>query len=169
MARAADSKSEGRRFESCLACTTAIVNNKHGPMFDVQKEFRFEAAHRIHGVPKTHKCYNLHGHNYLVTVACKGDLDDETGFVVDFADIAKAVKPIIQQMDHKVLCSIADEHLWGTCMKGWFDVYFVDGPTTAEGLAEHLYREIIADTQDLPVAWVRVQETPKAGATYQPE
>lgn len=70
---------------------------------EVFKEFCFEAAHWLPGVPPTHKCHRLHGHSYRLRVIIRGDVSSETGFVIDFADIKSAVKPTLDRVDHHLL------------------------------------------------------------------
>lgn len=72
-------------------------------MMEVFKEFRFEAAHKLPKVPEGHKCGRLHGHSYKVVFFVRGDVDPETGFVIDFGDIKKVVQPVINELDHSCL------------------------------------------------------------------
>jgi 6-pyruvoyltetrahydropterin/6-carboxytetrahydropterin synthase len=70
--------------------------------FTVSKQFSFEAAHSLPHLPEGHKCRNIHGHSYVVEVFCTGPLDAR-GFVVDYAEISAAMKPIVEQLDHRNL------------------------------------------------------------------
>ena len=65
-------------------------------------EFHYDSAHRLPHVPEGHKCGRLHGHTYHLTVTVDGPVRDD-GFVLDFADIKAAVKPVIAQLDHYYL------------------------------------------------------------------
>ena len=67
------------------------------------KTFRFEAAHRLPEVPPGHKCARLHGHSFRVEVEVEGTVDERPGWVVDYADIAAAVKPVLERLDHHYL------------------------------------------------------------------
>ena len=71
----------------------------------LERDFRFEAAHRLPMVPPGHKCARMHGHSYAVTVAMEGELDG-TGWLMDFAEIDDRVMPIIREIDHQVLNEI---------------------------------------------------------------
>lgn len=65
----------------------------------IEMDFRFAAAHRLPRHPG--KCFNLHGHNYALTVVVRGEPDASTGLVMDFADIETAVqKHVLEQCDH---------------------------------------------------------------------
>lgn len=70
------------------------------------KEFRFEAAHWLPNVEDGHQCKRMHGHSYKVVIAVAGPVNPTTGFVVDFANISKVVKPIINELDHSTLNSL---------------------------------------------------------------
>jgi 6-pyruvoyltetrahydropterin/6-carboxytetrahydropterin synthase len=70
---------------------------------EVFKEFRFEAAHRLPNVPEGHKCARLHGHSFHVSVHVAGPVRAETGWVMDFADLAAAFAPLHDQHDHHYL------------------------------------------------------------------
>jgi 6-pyruvoyltetrahydropterin/6-carboxytetrahydropterin synthase len=60
---------------------------------------RFSACHFI---PGHEKCSKLHGHSYIVRARLEGEVAD-SGMVMDFVDIKKALKVIAEEMDHKTL------------------------------------------------------------------
>jgi len=73
----------------------------------LRKMFRFEASHIL---PKhSGKCSRLHGHSWVLHVEVDGDIDPETGFVMDFAEISNKVHPLIERLDHRHLGQWADE------------------------------------------------------------
>lgn len=63
----------------------------------------FEAAHVLPFVPRGHPCSRVHGHSYLVSVTIEGDVELNTGWVMDFAEIDAHVLPMIEQLDHRLL------------------------------------------------------------------
>lgn len=72
----------------------------------LRKTFRFEASHIL---PKHKgKCSRLHGHSWVLHVEIEGQVDDETGFVMDYAEISEGVKPLIEDLDHKHLGAFPD-------------------------------------------------------------
>ncbi len=73
---------------------------------DLRKTFQFEAAHFLPYVPDTHKCRRLHGHSFQVEITVTGECDPKMGWVMDYAEITAAFKPIYQQLDHHYLNSI---------------------------------------------------------------
>ena len=49
-------------------------------------------------------CSNIHGHNWELFVTVKGEIDDETGFVMDLKDLSEIMKKeIVNKVDHTFL------------------------------------------------------------------
>lgn len=67
----------------------------------IRKEFTLCASHILPNHPG--KCSRLHGHNWKITVEVEGAVSRTTGMVLDFADVKRAVKPIIERLDHQHL------------------------------------------------------------------
>ena len=70
---------------------------------EIFKRVTFEAAHRLPNVPAGHKCARLHGHSFALTVYVGGAVGERTGWVMDFADVAAALRPIVERLDHYCL------------------------------------------------------------------
>ncbi|MFM6954351.1 MAG: 6-pyruvoyl trahydropterin synthase family protein [Sphingobacteriaceae bacterium] len=81
-------------------------------MIFITRRERFNAAHKLYredwSVEKNTdtfgKCANpnWHGHNYELFVTIKGEVNPETGFVIDLKDLKKIiVTQIIEPLDHK--------------------------------------------------------------------
>ncbi len=73
---------------------------------ELRKSFQFEAAHLLPHLPKEHKCRRLHGHSFTVEVVVAGECDPKLGWLMDYADISKAFKPIWEKLDHYYLNEI---------------------------------------------------------------
>lgn len=73
---------------------------------EIYEDVTFEAAHLLPNLPEDHKCRRLHGHSYTVRLFVEGSVDEETGWVVDFADIKKAFQPLRDRLDHNYLNEI---------------------------------------------------------------
>jgi 6-pyruvoyltetrahydropterin/6-carboxytetrahydropterin synthase len=73
---------------------------------EIFKEFTFESAHRLPHVPAGHKCGRLHGHSFRCEVHVSGEVNRETGWIIDFADIKTAFEPLRQRLDHNYLNEI---------------------------------------------------------------
>ncbi len=72
-------------------------------MHELVKTFRFEAAHSLPNVPPAHKCSRLHGHSYRVDIHVTGEPSGQTGWVIDFGEIKRAVEPVLDELDHRCL------------------------------------------------------------------
>ena len=71
------------------------------------RSFRFEAAHWLPTFPHGHKCRRMPGHSYLVDVVIEGEVDPQKGYLMDFADIKAAIRPVESMLDHYLLNEIA--------------------------------------------------------------
>ncbi len=70
------------------------------------KDFHFDSAHFLPNVPDGHKCKEIHGHTYKLTLEFEGEIDPKMGWLIDFAEIKKIVSPLIDDVDHKLLNNI---------------------------------------------------------------
>ena len=115
---------------------------------DIFKEFTIEAAHKLPNVPMGHKCGRLHGHSFHVQVHVRGPVDNRTGWVIDFADIKDAFKPLESQLDHNFLNEIDG----------------LENPTS-ENLARWIWRRL---RKSLPLlSKIVVRETCTLGCIYE--
>jgi 6-pyruvoyltetrahydropterin/6-carboxytetrahydropterin synthase len=73
---------------------------------ELRKTFQFEAAHLLPHLPAAHKCRRLHGHSFKVELAVEGDCDPNLGWVIDYVEISRAFKPILDKLDHFYLNEI---------------------------------------------------------------
>ena len=119
------------------------------PVVEIFREFTFEAAHRLPHVPDGHKCARLHGHSYKVTLHVTGPVESDTGWVMDFGDLKRAFKPLLDQLDHYYLNEVAG----------------LENPTS-EVLARWIWDRLIAE---LPLSAVAVRETCTSGCVYRGE
>ena len=111
------------------------------------KNFTFEAAHRLPNVPDGHKCARLHGHSFRVRVVVDGPVDPATGWVMDFADLDAAARPLRDRLDHRYLNDVAG----------------LENPTS-EVLARWIWQAL---APSLPLlAAVEVRETCTSGCIY---
>jgi 6-pyruvoyltetrahydropterin/6-carboxytetrahydropterin synthase len=114
----------------------------------ITQAFTFEAAHRLPHVPMTHRCYRMHGHSYRVELRLKGEVDPQTGFVVDFFDVEAAFAPLLAQLDHHCLNEVAG----------------LENPT-AENIALWIWERARPALPQLSA--VSVYETPHCWAEYE--
>ncbi|MGQ4617845.1 6-carboxytetrahydropterin synthase QueD [Nocardia sp. R7R-8] len=116
---------------------------------EIYREFTFEAAHRLPNVPEGHKCARLHGHSYRVVVHVSGEVEPETGWVMDFADLKKAFAPLSDQLDHHYLNEVPG----------------LENPTS-EVIARWIWVRLVGH---LPLSQVVVKETCTSGCVYRGE
>jgi 6-pyruvoyltetrahydropterin/6-carboxytetrahydropterin synthase len=73
---------------------------------EIFKEFTFEAAHRLPHVAEGHKCGRLHGHSFRTRLYVQGPVGERSGWVMDFADVKAAFRPLYDRLDHNYLNEI---------------------------------------------------------------
>ena len=114
----------------------------------------FAAAHRLTG--SGGKCESLHGHNFRVTLEVTGDQLDGSGMLMDFGDLKKTLRTVLEELDHSDL----NEHR----------VLSVSGPSS-ENIARFIWRAVndMLDRNNVKVAAVTVNESDTASARYEPE
>jgi 6-pyruvoyltetrahydropterin/6-carboxytetrahydropterin synthase len=117
---------------------------------EIFKEFGFEAAHRLPNVAAGHKCARLHGHSFRVEIHVAGEVGESSGWVRDFADLAEAMAPLLEILDHTYLNEIDG----------------LENPTS-EVLAAWIWRRLDSALADL--SSVVVRETCTAGCIYRGE
>jgi 6-pyruvoyltetrahydropterin/6-carboxytetrahydropterin synthase len=126
----------------------------------------FSAAHRLNN-PKYDadwnrrvygKCDNPrgHGHNYVIHVSVKGQIDPETGMVIDLKVLKDVVRRrIIDRVDHTNLNE---------------DVDFLQGVIpTAENLARAFWQQLAPAITEGTLHEVLLQETEKNSVVYRGE
>ncbi|MBK9638060.1 MAG: 6-carboxytetrahydropterin synthase [Bacteroidetes bacterium] len=81
-------------------------------MLYITRKERFNAAHKLHrkdwsdekNTEVFGKCSNpnWHGHNYDLFVTVKGNINPETGFVIDLKYLSQLIKDkVVDKIDHK--------------------------------------------------------------------
>ena len=114
------------------------------------KDFVLEAAQFLPKAPDGHKCGQMHGHTFTIEISIEGEVDPATGWIYDHAQISAAMKPIIAQLDHKLLN----------------DVHGLENPTI-ELMAHWLWKKL--EPQLPGLAEIVIHETPFARCSYRGE
>ena len=114
---------------------------------DIFRVFQIEAAHFLPNVPEGHKCRRMHGHSFRIEVHVSGDVGGDSGWVMDFADLKRAFKPLFDRLDHH-------------CLN---DIEGLENPTS-ENLARWIWGRLEPGLPGL--SKVVVQETCNAGCIY---
>ena len=124
---------------------------------------KFDAAHRIFGYEG--KCSEWHGHTWKVEVGVEVDYLDELGMGVDFVELKKMLKGVLEKFDHAALVAARDWAEWR------FGKYAVLTPNpTAEVIASEVYgrmrSELLNANKDVKLVFVRVWESDSAYVEY---
>lgn len=129
----------------------------------VSRRAHFNAAHRLYrkdwSFEKNEKVFglcnnpNYHGHNYEMIASVTGEIDPDTGYVIDIKDLKTIIKTEVEDaFDHKNLNLEVPE--------------FKELNPTAENIVVVIYnklKEKLADRFDLEVV---LYETPRNFVTY---
>lgn len=124
-------------------------------MFEVSVEETFAAGHALRNYRG--KCENVHGHNYRVRVIIEGEELDEAGLLVDFSEVKRILRGIIERLDHTFLNDVPP---------------FDELNPSAENMARYFYQEMGRELEGgarpspVRVAEVKIWETDTATATY---
>lgn len=93
-------------------------------MYELAKQFRFEAAHTLPGrALDAEPSRRIHGHSYRAEVVVRGAADPATGMVVDLGLFERLLERARGGLDHRFLDEVADL-----------------GPATMENLASWIWR-----------------------------
>ncbi|MEN8230936.1 MAG: 6-carboxytetrahydropterin synthase [Bacteroidota bacterium] len=126
---------------------------------------RFSAAHRLFNPALTDKeneqiygpCANpnWHGHNYILWITIKGEVNPETGYVVDLKQLSKIIRDrVIAKLDHKNINMEVD--------------FMKDQFVSTENLAMGIWKELDSHIKALNVELysVKLQETENNTVEY---
>lgn len=94
-------------------------------MFELSKQFRFDAAHTLDRAIQTESSRRIHGHSYRAEVTVRGRPDPTTGMVVDLGALEAAMQEAHDALDHRFLDEMNDL-----------------GPATMENLCAWIWRKL---------------------------
>jgi 6-pyruvoyltetrahydropterin/6-carboxytetrahydropterin synthase len=77
-------------------------------MFELSKQFRFDAAHTLDRIIQTESSRRIHGHSYRAEVTVRGRPDPVTGMVVDLGVLEASMEDARDALDHRLLDEITD-------------------------------------------------------------
>lgn len=113
----------------------------------VWRRFRFEAAHRLPGVPAGHQCGRMHGHGFEVVLHAERVLGAGDHLGPDYDQLEQRWAPLVHELDHR-------------CLN---DLPGLANPTS-EMLAAWLWRRLRPELPEL--SWISVYETATAGCHF---
>jgi 6-pyruvoyltetrahydropterin/6-carboxytetrahydropterin synthase len=123
-------------------------------MFEVTVEQTFAAGHSLREYKG--KCENVHGHNYRVQVTVEGPELNTIGLLVDFVELKRAVRQVIDRLDHQFINDLEP---------------FTTVNPSAENLAKYFYDEVSKRLDLDPsvrIAYIRIWETDTSIAVFRP-
>jgi 6-pyruvoyltetrahydropterin/6-carboxytetrahydropterin synthase len=94
-------------------------------MFELSKQFRFEAAHTLERAIDAEGSRRIHGHSYRAEVVIRGKADPATGMVVDLGLFEQALEAVRLGLDHHFLDDVPGL-----------------GPATMENLSVWIWRKV---------------------------
>ena len=107
---------------------------------ELSRKYDFSAAHHLPRAPEGHRCRGLHGHSFQIEVAVRGDVDPDTGWLMDYAAIDQHVRPLVAELDHRTLNDIPGlENPTSEILCGWLW-------KRLEGVLQGLQRVSVAET-----------------------
>ncbi|WP_111683749.1 6-pyruvoyl trahydropterin synthase family protein [Winogradskyella tangerina] len=132
----------------------------------VHRKAHFNAAHRLYrkdwSFEKNEEVFGLcnnpryHGHNYELIASVTGEIDPETGYVIDVKILKDIIKSEVENaFDHKNLNEEVPE--------------FFDLNPTAENIAVVIYNKIKAKLDPKFHLEITLYETPRNFVTYSGE
>lgn len=77
-------------------------------MFELSKQFRFDAAHTLERSIETESSRRIHGHSYRAEVTVRGRPDPATGMIIDLGLLERAMEDARDALDHRFLDEIND-------------------------------------------------------------
>ncbi len=123
----------------------------------------FSASHRLHNPNLSDaendrlfgKCNNPngHGHNYTIEVVVTGEIDSETGYLIDLKKLKKIIiENVINKVDHKHLNSDVD--------------FMKNVIPTAENIAVKCWEQLVDKIPSGRLYSVKIYETENNYAEY---
>jgi 6-pyruvoyltetrahydropterin/6-carboxytetrahydropterin synthase len=120
-------------------------------MYELKITDQFAAAHQLRGIEGG--CENLHGHNWKIEVTVAGSKLGHDGLLIDFRQIKRETKNMLDELDHKFLNDLK---------------MFKDMEPSSENIARHIFESLSQrlDTEDVKISRVTAWESDSACATY---
>ncbi len=94
-------------------------------MFEISKQFWFEAAHTLEREVEAEPSRRIHGHSYRAEVVVRGEPDAVSGMVMDMTVLERVLEQAREALDHRLLDDVAGL-----------------GPATMENLAAWIWRAV---------------------------
>ena len=114
-------------------------------MYEISKQFRFEAAHTLERSVETDASRRIHGHSYRAEVMLRGEPDADTGMIMDLTLLERALDEAREGLDHRLLDHVPN--LGPATMENLARWIWVTVAPRCTGLAKvSVYRDSAGDT-----------------------
>lgn len=125
----------------------------------ITKTFTFDAGHRLMLHPGL--CNNLHGHTYRLEVSLSGEMNPETGMVMDFKHLKDLVNKRIELMDHAMILNEKDSFVIDFCRRNRYKIYTmpIGSEPTAENIAQ-VFKDALQSQFIQFIINIKLWETP---------
>lgn len=77
-------------------------------MYELSKDFHFEAAHTLERIIGTEGSRRIHGHSYRGEIVLRGEPDPKTGMIADLGILERELAAMHDALDHRFLDDIPD-------------------------------------------------------------
>jgi 6-pyruvoyltetrahydropterin/6-carboxytetrahydropterin synthase len=77
-------------------------------IFEITKQFTFEAAHYFPNMPEGHIYKKIHGHSFVGEVTFYGKQKKDNQWVNDFGEINLSLEKIKKKLDHQCINNIKE-------------------------------------------------------------
>jgi 6-pyruvoyltetrahydropterin/6-carboxytetrahydropterin synthase len=94
-------------------------------MYELTKEFRFDAAHTLERDINAEGSRRIHGHSYRAEVTLRGEPDPASGMIIDTSKLEVLLNQAREALDHRFLDELNDL-----------------GPGTMENLCAYIWRRL---------------------------
>tara|TARA_B110000438_G_C15422477_1_gene482537 strand:+ start:170 stop:574 length:405 start_codon:yes stop_codon:yes gene_type:complete len=131
-------------------------------MINLTKQYKFCAAHRYWNESWAEEKNNevfgddvrIHGHNYILSITLKGEINEESGFIVDLQKLNKIVnEKVINVFDHS---QIEKDIEW-----------FKGKQPSTENMVVYIWKQLVnIIPSDAQLYCVKLRETPTIFSEY---
>jgi 6-pyruvoyltetrahydropterin/6-carboxytetrahydropterin synthase len=76
-------------------------------MYELSKQFRFDASHTLERHIETDASRRIHGHSYRAEVTLRGQPDPASGMLIDLGVLEQMLGEVRESLDHHLLDQVA--------------------------------------------------------------
>lgn len=125
-------------------------------MYEIRATADFAAAHYLRNYEGA--CSQMHGHNWRVEAAVAGSELDRSDLLMDFHDLRRMLREVVEAFDHSCLNDLAP---------------FKGASPTSENIAAYIFAELLKKLAEFParitLSWVSVAESADTKVVFRGE